>query len=1102
MPRVQQRSWLLLSVVAGLVGCSDPCLDDGLFQDDPAGCPAASASDSETDTTTDTDGDACQNGMADGNESDVDCGGVCAAKCEVGQGCGEGDDCETALCDDGVCVPPASCDDGTKDPEETDEDCGGVCGATCPIDAQCEDFNDCETYVCDLDAGLCAGPACDDGAPNGEETDVDCGGPECDPCENGGQCEQDSDCVSELCDPAARICVAPTCTNGELDGEETDVDCGGPDCAPCAGGETCEVGRDCISEVCDGNTCADATCADGVQNQGETDVDCGGPNCEPCNAGEGCEVPSDCVTELCDPVHGVCEEEHCTNGVADEDETDVDCGGSACAPCDDGEGCNMGTDCASASCSGGECTSVSCIDGVRNGNESDVDCGGDVCDPCDDGDDCLLDTDCLSIVCLAGECQPPACDDGVRNGDETDTDCGGACGATCETGETCGDGDDCISAVCDPESMTCAAATCDDGTRNGDETDVDCGGPECDACEAPGMCNVPEDCVSVVCTKGMCTPAECDDGVRNGDETDVDCGGDVCASCDDGESCLEADDCTSLVCTDDVCVAATCDDGVQNQDETDADCGGDVCDACDDGEGCEDDGDCVSNVCNTDTSTCEAPTCDDGVLNGTETDLDCGGDSCSGCETDEDCLVDGDCLSLVCNDVSNTCDAPTCSDGAQNQDETDVDCGGDVCGPCDDGESCVDADDCVSMVCLGAVCQASACDDGVTNGDETDQDCGGSCQPCDDGESCLVDGDCTSMICGSETDTCTPPACDDGVLNGDETGLDCGGSCGSTCDTGEGCDDGDDCVSAGCDGGSCNAPLSVVITPNACADAAGGPVSYTAVASGGTGGPYTYAWSPDDAAIDPVDQATTTITPIEYASYTVTANDGVNDATAVGVVVLSNQAFNLQNNCNLYTGLGLQPPNDATITYSAGGTVATEQGNNDIGLHLCEEVAFTNVRLTGSAVVSTSSDDDWFGYIWGAQDASNFYILSWKQNPQDFFSCSTGDSPEGIIVKRVFAPSFNDLTGADLYCANDTAQSELLLGVTEALSDGWEDNTNYTIEIEYRPTGSDIVVTNDDTSTDIATFSVSDTTYTSGYFGSHTLSQEQVSVGPLFGACL
>ena len=42
----------------------------------------------------------------------------------------------------------------------------------------------------------------------------------------------------------------------------------------------------------------------------------------------------------------------------------------------------------------------------------------------------------------------------------------------------------------------------------------------------------------------------------------------------------------------------SCDDGVKNQDETDVDCGG-VCDAC--------------------------PTCSDGILNQDEIDVDCGG---------------------------------------------------------------------------------------------------------------------------------------------------------------------------------------------------------------------------------------------------------------------------------------------------------------------------------------------------------------------------------------------------------------------------------------------------------------------------------------------
>ncbi|TNF24739.1 MAG: hypothetical protein EP329_24445, partial [Deltaproteobacteria bacterium] len=40
-------------------------------------------------------------------------------------------------------------------------------------------------------------------------------------------------------------------------------------------------------------------CDDGLKNGNETDVDCGGDTCEPCQVDEGCLVPSDCVTALC-----------------------------------------------------------------------------------------------------------------------------------------------------------------------------------------------------------------------------------------------------------------------------------------------------------------------------------------------------------------------------------------------------------------------------------------------------------------------------------------------------------------------------------------------------------------------------------------------------------------------------------------------------------------------------------------------------------------------------------------------------------------------------------------------------------------------------------
>lgn len=1154
---IRALGWLTLVVP---VGCVDPCLDDGLFQDDPAGCPAedgggSTSGDTETTGVSETEGDdTCVNGMQDGDETDVDCGGSCEDACGIGQGCEAGDDCETGICDDsGTCQPPSSCDDGMQGADESDDDCGGECGATCPIDASCEDFLDCEALVCDPE-GACAAPTCDDGAPNGNETDVDCGGPDCEPCSDGGQCSSGEDCASAVCDDG--LCVPTHCADGEQNGAETDVDCGGPQCAPCDGGQLCEQGSDCASTVCEGGTCTEASCSDGVRNGAETDVDCGGPQCEACDDGQSCEVAEDCTSMHCDPVSEVCEAESCLNGIQDQGETDVDCGGPSCGPCDDGEGCEGADDCLSAACDGGTCTDASCRDGLHNGNESDVDCGGDECGPCDVGESCLLSNDCTSMVCLSDVCQPPSCDDGVRNGTETDEDCGGACGSTCETDESCTDALDCESLVCDVSTETCAAPTCDDGAPNGNETDVDCGGPECPSCPAPGNCVMGTDCISGVCDGGQCVPASCDDGVLNGDETDTDCGGDVCAPCDGGETCLEADDCASEICDAGTCADASCDDGVRNQGETDVDCGGAACDPCDDGQGCETGTDCVSLSCDPVAEVCEAPTCSDGVLNGNETGADCGGPDCGGCPTGGGCSGDSDCLSMVCDASAGACEAPACDDGVVNGGESDVDCGGPDCEPCDDGQTCLFTGDCASMVCLMEVCQPSACDDGIQNGDETDLDCGGSCQPCDDGQSCTVPGDCTSGVCdggacaaatcddgvenGNETgtdcggpdcnacpagegcsgnddcvsgvcdlvaETCSAPACDDGVLNGTETDVDCGGDACPACDPGETCVDEDDCISGGCTDNACNEPLSVVITPNACGDAADtGSVTFTAVADGGTGGPYTYAWTPDDGTVVSPGAATTDITPTDYASYVVTADDGVDTASAVGVVVISNSPFNLQNNCTLYQGDLLDGTPNASITYTDGGTVAVEAGNNDLGLHLCEGVAYTNTRLTGSFAVNTASDDDFAGLVWGAQDSSHFYILAWKQSQQGSgqfgAACTSGVFETGAVVKRVFAPSFEDLTMEDLYCANDTANSELLLDPAGSIPVGWLDNTDYTIEIDFLQTGSTVRVTNDETMTPVAEFDVADSTYIDGFFGSHTISQQSVEVGPLFGSCL
>src|SRR5258707_6802 len=80
--------------------------------------------------------------------------------------------------------------------------------------------------------------------------------------------------------------------------------------------------------------------------------------------------------------------------------------------------------------------------------------------------------------------------------------------------------------------------------------------------------------------------------------------------------------------------------------------------------------------------------CLDGVLDGTESDVDCGGAVCALCGEGRHCVVNADCSGGTCAVVGGQriCQVappgPTCTDGIKNGVETDVDCGGNVCSPC------------------------------------------------------------------------------------------------------------------------------------------------------------------------------------------------------------------------------------------------------------------------------------------------------------------------------------------------------------------------------------------------------------------------------------
>ncbi|MDC0716620.1 lamin tail domain-containing protein [Nannocystis bainbridge] len=238
------------------------------------------------------------------------------------------------------------------------------------------------------------------------------------------------------------------------------------------------------------------------------------------------------------------------------------------------------TDVSTDTTDGTTAAAESCKDGLQNGDETDIDCGGAACPACPDGDACVLDDDCAGHSCIDGSCGPvPAtCDDELQNGDETDLDCGGPDCPACGESQACAVDLDCATQTC--IDGICQAPTCSDDLTNGDETDVDCGGPECDPCGAALDCLIATDCQSGVCLDGQCAIPLCNDGAKNGDETDLDCGGKSCSPCADGLACKLDADCLKKDCEAGICVGPTCNDGVKNGGETGIDCGGPDCGPC------------------------------------------------------------------------------------------------------------------------------------------------------------------------------------------------------------------------------------------------------------------------------------------------------------------------------------------------------------------------------------------------------------------------------------------------------------------------------------------------------------------------------------------
>ncbi len=131
----------------------------------------------------------------------TDDGGSCVAQKATGSTCGGDNECLSTHCADGYCCDTA---------------CGGSCEAcaltnsegTCTAHgAGTEPEGGCAPDVCGV-GGVCR---CADGQHNGTETDVDCGGGVCNTCPDGSDCSIDGDCTNGNCPSQDGVCCDTAC---------------------------------------------------------------------------------------------------------------------------------------------------------------------------------------------------------------------------------------------------------------------------------------------------------------------------------------------------------------------------------------------------------------------------------------------------------------------------------------------------------------------------------------------------------------------------------------------------------------------------------------------------------------------------------------------------------------------------------------------------------------------------------------------------------------------------------------------------------------------------------------------------------------------------
>lgn len=277
---------------------------------------------------------------------------------------------------------------------------------------------------------------------------------------------------------------------------------------------------------------------------------------------------------------------------------------------------------------------------------------------------------------------------------------------------------------------------------------------------------------------------------------------------------------------------------------------------------------------------------------------------------------------------------------------------------------------------------------------------------------------------------------------------------GSDVTPGHDCDDDDpQATPKTASGQACLDPLEVDVGPDF-NTRQGALFSLAAVAKGGTS-LYTYDWAPADVIVAKAGTSNPTGRLDATTVINVVVRDQITGSSASDAVrvFVEDDPIDLEKMCppvvfDVDHSTLLEPK----WSFESEGTRACQRRNNWAAGLLCD-FDYDEFVLRGEMGVDSNSgapDDDWMGFVWGADDVlDEFYVFSWKRNDQTHDDCGDGNVYRGMRVKRIMADS-GTLGCIDIAGHGSTDHSRALVtqdafpGMTDQ---AWNVDTTYSFEL-------------------------------------------------------